>query len=72
MLQGQIADPDQTYDILLELAVFGEHYAPARDVFREVSLKIIHRQSPFCELKSVWVKSICEAPVQMSEVENHP
>ena len=72
MLQGQITDPDEIHEIFLELAVFGDHYAPARDLFREVSLKIIHRQPPFCALESVWVKSIREAAIQMSEGENHP
>lgn len=72
MLQGQITDPDEIHDVLLELAVFSDHYAPARDLFREVSSKIIHQQPPFCALESVWVKSIRECAVQMEEREKHP
>ena len=71
VLQEKVSDLDEVDEILLELAVFGDHYAPARDLFREVSLKIIHRQPPFCALESVWVKSIREAAIQMSEGENH-
>ena len=70
VLQEKVSNPDEVDDILLELAVFGDLYAPARALFREVSLKIIHRQRPFCTLESVWVKSIREAVIQMEEGEN--
>lgn len=47
MLQGQISDPDEIDDILLELAVFQDCYAPAGDLWREVCNQIVRHHPAF-------------------------
>ena len=40
-LQGDASDPDEVDEILIELAMFGDHYPPARDFLQEVSEKLV-------------------------------
>ena len=61
MRQGEITDPDETDEDLLELEAFGDHYAPAGDLWREVCDQIVRHHPAFWrEQGSELVRAIFE------------
>lgn len=58
--RGQITDPDEIQDILLELSVFGDHYGPAWELFQEIRKRIQQKDPAFWQGQGALVRAIFE------------